>query len=204
MLLIAHVVGAACFVQTPSEVKSKSKGSRPASTRDCPAGARLVGGYPPDHLLRWCERNDGTKHGRFQTWYENGQLAESITYEEGRPVSQAYWNESGERVVKVHICIVDENETAIANAGVTVLIKNDGRWTASQALAVNDLGAARVELTIGDYLLITRCTGDEGRIPVAIRADSPSEMRLFLTEDSRSGHCPGPTVLGNSTRCGWK
>lgn len=211
LLVSAQVGGAACFVKTTSEVEPKSAHSPPqaskvgthADARDCPLGARLRGGVPPKYLLRWCARDDGTKHGRLQSWHLNGQLAESIVYEEGKPVSQAYWNESGERIVRVHVCIVDENDAAILNAGLTVLVKNDGRWTSFQALGVNGLGAALMELSIGDYLLITSCTGDEGRLPVAIRADSPSEMRLFLTEDSRSGHCPGPTVLG-TLRCGWK
>src|SRR5262245_51078768 len=46
----------------------------------CPEGATMKGAAPPEGKTVWCERADGTKHGPFASFFDNGKKQTGLVY----------------------------------------------------------------------------------------------------------------------------
>ena len=81
----------------------------------CPSGAVIKGMAPPMGTEVWCEKPDGTKHGRWTWWYGEGRpLSDGALDAEGKPNGPwIAWHESGKRKMQ----------------GRYVAGMKDGRWT---------------------------------------------------------------------------
>ena len=64
----------------------------------CGKGTELSRGVSyQTYVSAWCQRPDGTKHGEFVDWWENGNKKSAGTYREGRREGQwTFFRESGE------------------------------------------------------------------------------------------------------------
>jgi antitoxin component YwqK of YwqJK toxin-antitoxin module len=58
--------------------------SAPAEEFQCPIGASMHGGAPPEGLKAWCELPDGTQHGPSLSWYEAGKPMAEAHFDEGK------------------------------------------------------------------------------------------------------------------------
>ena len=62
----------------------------------CPPGTALFGDAPPKGNRKFCQRKDGTRHGKYIRWHSNGQLHEHAEYKEGKLHGKYIrWYESG-------------------------------------------------------------------------------------------------------------
>jgi hypothetical protein len=67
----------------------------------CPKGATFKGSAPPYGYEVWCEKTDGTKHGRHLHWYANGNKWEMSTYHDGKMNGPwISWHEGGSRAAQ--------------------------------------------------------------------------------------------------------
>lgn len=54
---------------------------------------------------QWCEKEDGTKHGKIISWYENGQMTEAGEYCDGIECGiWTKWNEKGQKKSEGEYC----------------------------------------------------------------------------------------------------
>lgn len=70
------------------------------NTNPCPPNATLTG--TPGKDVR-CIKSDGTQHGRQTVWFDNGQIAQELNFQEGkRHGRNITWNEDGKKATEVH------------------------------------------------------------------------------------------------------
>lgn len=50
----------------------------------CPEGSKLSGSPPPSGTEFFCKKEDGSLHGPYQKWYDNGQLMLLQKYKKGK------------------------------------------------------------------------------------------------------------------------
>jgi len=80
---ILSVVAGVALISDPSpEVVSLLEEATP---QGCPQGTASFGAAPPEGSATWCERDDGTRHGPYQSWYADGRSREQGTYKDGVP-----------------------------------------------------------------------------------------------------------------------
>lgn len=56
----------------------------------CPGVSQARGEMPPAGFERWCERDDGKRHGPASRWNQNGELVREVVYRDGEPVSVTF------------------------------------------------------------------------------------------------------------------
>jgi hypothetical protein len=52
----------------------------------CPGVAEAKGEMPPNGFERWCEREDGTRHGPALRWNEDGERIREVEYRDGAAI----------------------------------------------------------------------------------------------------------------------
>ncbi|MBW1808575.1 MAG: toxin-antitoxin system YwqK family antitoxin [Deltaproteobacteria bacterium] len=64
----------------------------------CPDGTGLKGGPPPGSLEEWCEKPNGSLHGRSTIWHSNSfKAAEGEYLNNQKTGSWTYWHSNGKR-----------------------------------------------------------------------------------------------------------
>jgi hypothetical protein len=67
-----------------------------ADRTPCPEGTEMKGGPPPDSKEEWCQRPDGTLHGRSTVWHPNRYKAAEGEYRENLKEGKwTYWHPDG-------------------------------------------------------------------------------------------------------------
>ena len=75
----------------------------------CPEGTVAVGFAPPEGLGKWCESDDGAKHGKWVKWYPSGQVMVDGEYQKGKQHGiWTHWSGITYEITTCHLC---ESET---------------------------------------------------------------------------------------------
>lgn len=72
-----------------------------ATDISCPEGTEQRGNPPPQGNEVKCVLPDGTLHGPYQHWYDNGQLMESLRFDHGKEHGeQKAWWPNGQKMME--------------------------------------------------------------------------------------------------------
>lgn len=98
VLGVLSVWALGCATVKPPPLGEPGKITDPQKAVLCEKGTRLSRGVAfSTYTSAWCERTDGTRHGPYLDWWENGQKKAAGVYKDGRrDGTWTFFRETGE------------------------------------------------------------------------------------------------------------